>query len=84
MVLICKGEMKGTAGGSFDKHDMSRAMIDFYGKTGEIINENCHDILMSYKEDIFALKGFPKPLDDIIDSVWAKEIVKRRLIALSA
>jgi len=79
-----KGEMIGTAGGSFKKHDMARAMIDYYGKTGEIINESCHDVLMSYREDIFTLKGFPKPLDDIIDSVWAKEIVKRRLAALSA
>lgn len=75
---------KGLAGGSFKKHDMARALIDHYGKTGEIINKNCHDILMSYKEDIFALKGFPKPLDDIIDSVWAKEVLKHRLNILSA
>jgi len=79
-----KGIMVGTAGGSFDKHDMARSMIDYYGKTGNIINDNIHDFLMGYKEEIFNLKGFPKPFDDIIDSIWAKEIMKHRLAVMSA
>ena len=79
-----KGEKKGMAGGSFKKHDMARALIDYYGKTGIIINDNVHDFLMGYKEEIFNLKGFPKPFDDIIDALWAKEIMKHRLAVLSA
>jgi len=75
---------KCLAGGSFKKHDMARAMIDYYGKTGLIINQSCHDFLMGHKEEIFELKGFPKPFDDIIDSVWAKEVMKQRLAMLSA
>lgn len=75
---------KGTAGGSFKKHDMARALIDFYGKTGKIINQELHKFLMEYKEDLFNMKGFPKPFDDIIDSLWLKETLKQKLITLSA
>lgn len=70
---------KGLAGGSFKKHDMARAMIDHYGKTGEIINTDMHKFLMEYKDEIFSMKGFPKPADDINDSIWLVKIHETRI-----
>lgn len=74
---------KGLAGGSFKKHDMARALIDYYGRTGIIINKQIHDFLMGYKDDIFSMKGFAKPFDDIIDSIWVKEVLKVKLNTLN-
>jgi hypothetical protein len=75
---------KGLAGGSFKKPQMALAMIDYYGKTGKVINKKMLDFLMSYKEDLFEMKSFPKPADDLIDSIWLCEVLKHKLAVLSA
>lgn len=57
-------------GGSFKKHQMVLAMFE---------QERMHplkQILLPYKDDILKMKAIPKPLDDIIDSYWAKEAKK--------
>lgn len=74
---------KGIAGGSFKKPQMALAMIDYYGKTGQIINKKMLDFLMNNKEELFAMKGFPKPADDLIDAIFLVEIMKSKVAALS-
>ena len=74
---------KGLAGGSFKKPQMALAMIDYYGKTGKKINANIYDFLTSYKDEVFSMSGFPKPFDDIIDSIWLCELMKSKVATLS-
>lgn len=54
----------GVSGGSFDKKDMMKALID--------MNENnkLNELLNNYKYDLLKLKNIPKPFDDVVDSYW--------------
>jgi len=61
---------KGVTGGNFDKFDMYNAIIDYnyVGIMSEYINQK--------KDEINALKDFPKPLEDLDDAYWLKEVCK--------
>lgn len=67
----------GVAGGSFKKHEMLKAMLDatLGGKNA------LADILRDRATDILLLKAIPKPIDDLVDAWWAKEIAKKRFDA---
>ena len=54
----------GIAGGSFDKRDMMKALIDMKGTDKLSMSLNRH------KEDLLKLKRLPKPWDDVIDSFF--------------
>jgi len=65
---------KGKQATKFDKWDMFNAFID-----------SDLDIKLKYwckdnEKEIAKNKEVPKPLDDIIDAIWLKEIKKRQLI----
>ena len=59
----------GVAGGSFKKHEMFRAMLDYSNGALSILLNPHRDVLL-------AMKNLPKPIDDIVDAFWAKEIAK--------
>ena len=58
----------------FDKWDMLFAFID------SDIDINFKNWCISYREDITKGKEVPKPLDDIIDSIWISQIIKSKNI----
>lgn len=60
----------GLAGGSFKKPDMLRAMLDYSP------NSKLSQILSPDKDHLLSLKAIPKPIDDLVDAWWAKEIAK--------
>jgi hypothetical protein len=65
--------MEEVAGGSFKKHEMLKAMLD------SNIKSSLSDILRERSSDILSLKAIPKPIDDLVDAFWAKEIAKQTL-----
>ena len=62
----------GKASNQFDKWDMFHALID------SDINMELRDWCKEYKEHITKNKDVPKPLDDIIDAIFIKEMIKRQ------
>jgi len=64
---------KGIAGGNFDKHDMMLAFMD------SKINNTLKQYLKLNNEKILAMKNIPKPFDDIIDSLFIMEIIKKNI-----
>lgn len=54
----------GISGGSFDKKDMMKALIDMNG------TDKLSLVLNKYKDELLKLKRLPKPWDDIIDSFF--------------
>lgn len=61
---------KGIQATKFDKWDMFNALIE------SDINIELKDWCIENKEKITKNKELPKPLDDIIDSLWVKEVIK--------
>lgn len=61
----------GVAGGSFDKHDMLNAFVD------SDMENKLKDFLTENKEVLLNMKKIPTPLDDVVDSVFIMEIVKK-------
>jgi hypothetical protein len=62
---------KGRAGGNFDKNDMFLAFLE-------------SDLDMELKnflnnDNIKKMKNIPKPFDDIIDSIFITEIIKKKI-----
>jgi len=62
---------KGKQATKFDKWDMYDAFID------SNINMELKDWCETYKAEITKGKEVPKPLDDIIDAIFLKEMVKK-------
>ena len=62
---------EGKSANKFDKWDMFKALID------SNIQLEIKDWCQEYEDDIRKNKKLPKPIDDIIDSIWIKEIIKR-------
>lgn len=60
----------GVAGGSFDKHDMMKAFIE------SDINNNFKNYVLNHKDELLRMKNIPKPLDDLVDSLFICEIVR--------
>ncbi len=60
----------GIAGGNFDKNNMFDAFID-----SNIDIKDFRNFLVD--KDVNKLKNIPKPVDDIIDSIFISEIIKR-------
>lgn len=54
----------GVSGGSFDKRDMMKALIDMEE------DDKLSLLLNKYKDDLLKLKNIPKPWDDVLDSFW--------------
>ena len=61
--LKCKNRF-GIAGGKFTKHDMFDAIIDCKYKM------KIKEILAPHQKEIQLMKSIPKPIDDMVDSVW--------------
>lgn len=63
----------GIPGGSFQKSDMLKAMLDYDMKTPitVLVKENINDLIAKNGKDV------RKPVDDIVDSIWICEIVKK-------
>lgn len=63
----------GLAGGSFKKPNMLLAMFDH--------DPNCalSIALWEKKDELMDLKNIPKPIDDLCDAYWLKELVKSEL-----
>ena len=64
----------GVAGGSFEKIDMMQALLD------SDVNINIKDYLKTSIKQISNMSSVPKPWDDLIDSFWAKEYIKRKFL----
>lgn len=62
---------KGKPATKFDKWDMFYAFID------SNMDINLREWCESYKEEISKGKEVPKPIDDIVDSIFLKEMVKK-------
>jgi hypothetical protein len=60
----------GKASNQFDKWDMFHALID------SDIKMDLRDWCKEYEEHITKNKDVPKPLDDIIDAIFIKEMIK--------
>lgn len=61
------------AGGSFKKTQMLKAMLeDTHGS-----NSSLATIIMPFKDELLNAKAIPKPIDDITDAYWLKEVAKR-------
>lgn len=63
---------KGISSNNFDKWDMFHALLD------SNINMELKDWCNEYKDHITKNKDVPKPLDDIIDSCFLKELMKKQ------
>ena len=61
---------QGKQATKFDKWDMFYAFLD------SNINIELKDWCINYKEEITKNKEVPKPLDDIIDAIFLKEMIK--------
>ena len=64
----------GKSSNNFDKWDMFHALLD------SNIDMELKDWCKEYKEHITKNKDVPKPLDDIIDSWFLKEIMKKQYL----
>lgn len=69
---------EGKQATKFDKWDMFHAFLD-----NKNINCDLKIWCQEYEEKITKNKEVPKPLDDIIDSYWIKEIIKNSKIYIS-
>lgn len=61
--LICKNRF-GIAGGKFTKHDMLDAILDCK------IQLKIKALLKPHQKELQLMKMIPKPIDDMVDSVW--------------
>jgi hypothetical protein len=60
----------GLAGGKFTKHEMLEAFYQYKrAKKNPLYN-----VLLPFRSEIRSLKAVPKPIDDLIDAYWAKEV----------
>lgn len=57
-------------GGTFDKKDMMKALIDLN------VDDKLTEVLNKYKDELLSHKNIPKPFDDIIDSIFIMLIFK--------
>lgn len=62
---------EGKSSNKFDKWDMLQAFIN------SDIKSDMKDWCKEFEIDIKKNKKVPKPIDDIIDSIWIKEIIKK-------
>lgn len=62
---------EGISSGSFVKKDMMKALIDLNG------NDKLSLLLNKYKDDLLKLKNVPKPWDDVIDSWWILQTLRK-------
>lgn len=63
---------EGKPANKFDKWDMFKAFID------SNIKSEMKDWCKEYEDEIKKNKKLPKPIDDIIDAIWLKEIIKQK------
>lgn len=61
--LQCKNRM-GISGGKFTKHDMMDAILECKFDT------KIKTVLLPHKKELQLMKSIPKPLDDMVDSLW--------------
>jgi hypothetical protein len=61
---------EGIAGGKFTKREMLKAMFD------HAPDAPMSKILIHYKDDLLKMKNIPKPIDDLVDAWWCKEVVR--------
>ena len=47
----------------------------------DLNKSNLVSLLLPYKEKILGLKSIPKPIDDIVDAYFCKEVVKQNELA---
>lgn len=61
------------AGGSFKKTQMLKAMLE----DSQDGNSSLANVIISFKDELLNAKAIPKPIDDITDAFWLKELAKR-------
>ncbi len=66
--------LDGIAGGSFTKHQMLESLI--YYNEHKTNKSPLYKLLNPYADELLHLNKIPKPIEDIVDSYWVKEIVK--------
>jgi hypothetical protein len=66
----------GTAGGSFKKPDMCKAMLD---SSNLDLNDNFKNFLQTNWSDLSSMKNLPKPTDDLSDAIWACEVLSKNI-----
>ena len=65
---------KGKQATKFDKWDMFYAFID------SNLNMELKNWCKEYEGEISKLKDLPKPLDDMVDSIWLAQIIKKQYL----
>lgn len=66
---------EGVAGGSFKKHEMYKALIENESLKCEYVQ-----FLREHADEILALKGIPKPIEDTNDAKLLYEVVRAGLL----